>query len=558
MQIEGMSRQEDEKKKKQQEQKSVSSNEGISLEELKAEVIARQKEAKSASKTFETVKGSITLEELRRRVKNNASAKRTILHEMNLEKEMLPVDNDSFLKSKNASIADREKKFQINPAFRSSAEKGRVSAIPYQKTGSGYQLTPAQARRNQIGQGIFDRYQKGEEWLMSETGVDDLSKASFNRFRSMLGGAAEDLAYAIDDMIGEDANPVGHFFKNNAQKVLEQNLNGRISDTATRQFQSAKDKTGVVGDFFIDMADTASTIAGYSLLGPHKIAAVQAISGGLNEYRTQREQGFSKVDATSRATAKSLVSYYIERIGGIGGKEKAIQAKSLSEELFKTVLKNSAVEGAEGLFEGTVDATLDVAFDTIFGHDTVHDLETKKIMYNSLISGAFGVIDSGADITLKMKAEKAEYQDCVEKLGKNAPKTLEAYRELRYTGEKETFDDYKNSVVSGGIPALVDFESYQKVKKETEQKLIGIDTQKGTKINSVSSRFLKGIIGSIKEKRDGISIDTAQKTLSSKDARVFPFTIEKNNTRGREFVYNGISVYVDSYTGDLFQIKKRR
>ena len=153
-------------------------------------------------------------------------------------------------------------------------------------------LSPADKRKQKTSDSIFNAYNTGEEWLMSD-GDGDLAKGFINNFRSAIGTGLEDLAYLITDY--------APWYKP-AQNVVEKNTAGKIEEQAQKQFGNAK-ANGVNGRF-VDAMDAASKSLGYSLFGFKAGDYVEGLSEGFDEYRNLREQGYSKEEATRISSSK--------------------------------------------------------------------------------------------------------------------------------------------------------------------------------------------------------------------------------------------------------------
>ena len=168
-------------------------------------------------------------------------------------------------------------------------------------------LSPADKRKQKTSDSIFNAYNTGEEWLMSDG--DDLAKGFINNFRSAIGTGVEDLAFAISDF--------APWYKP-AQNVVEKNAAGKIAETAQNQFGNAKAK-GVNGKV-VDFLDNTSKSLGYSLLGFKAGDYAQTIGEGFDTYRNLREQGYSIEDATNKSLISAGVSLAGDKALDKGGK----------------------------------------------------------------------------------------------------------------------------------------------------------------------------------------------------------------------------------------------
>lgn len=153
------------------------------------------------------------------------------------------------------------------------------------------------------------------------------------------------------------------------------------------------------------------------------------------------------------------------------------------------------------------------------------------------------------------KADKEQYEAYKEILGKNAPKSFEEFQNLKY-GDAETWDlfkSYKRAIASGELTPLADFELYQKTDKEIKDKIIGITTSNGIKINGRSKHLISRVIGSIADKREGIPVDDILEALK-KPSSVKPVR-KDNNGYSQKFVLNGICmVSINPYENTIIQV----
>ena len=115
-------------------------------------------------------------------------------------------------------------------------------------------LSSAERRKQKTSDSMFNTYNTGEEWLMSDG--DDLVKGFINNFRSAIGTGVEDFAFWLTEN--------APWYKP-AQNVVEKNTAGKVEEQAQKQFGNAK-ANGVNGKV-VDFLDNTSKNLGYSLLG---------------------------------------------------------------------------------------------------------------------------------------------------------------------------------------------------------------------------------------------------------------------------------------------------
>ena len=244
-------------------------------------------------------------------------------------------------------------------------------------TPGGY-LNPAADPR-----GIAEKYYILEDYYgkPGKNAFENAMKGMFNRFRSAPGEAIEDLAFLIKDF--------APWYKP-AQNVVEKNTAGTIGNTATGQFGLAKDETGYFGDRLIDAADAGSAMLGHAMIfGPSHLALSQSVGGGLDEYRYQRESGADKSEALVRGAGTGLVSYGIERLGGLGADNSALPKINLKDTLsmIRTVTKTALQEGGEEAAEYTANSLMNSLADAIYKGKISVDWDVEDA-FNSAVSGA--------------------------------------------------------------------------------------------------------------------------------------------------------------------------
>lgn len=83
--------------------------------------------------------------------------------------------------------------------------------------------------------------------------------------------------------------------------------------------------------------------------------------------------------------------------------------------------------------------------------------------------------------------------------------------------ERRRFDllrQYKESVEKGDV-TNVGFIEYEKVTKEVQRKIIGVQTYAGVAVRATSQHLIDRIIGSEAQKRAGVSINKTVDTLEN-------------------------------------------
>lgn len=136
-------------------------------------------------------------------------------------------------------------------------------------------------------------------------------------------------------------------------------------------------------------------------------------------------------------------------------------------------------------------------------------------------------------------------------LGKSAP-SIEQFKIIQYNEDsKKQFSDFVSLIEKGELTPLVDFGLYQSTFNEINEKVIGLISKNGLEIKNNSKHFTARVIGSIEERRSGVSIKDVINILSNADE-----FIEQSRKNGRSIKYlkKGIgTVSVNPDTGKLIQ-----
>ncbi len=166
---------------------------------------------------------------------------------------------------------------------------------------------------------------------------------------------------------------------------------------------------------------------------------------------------------------------------------------------------------------------------------------------------------NGEESSIIKTEDEIQYESYKEILGKNAPKSLNDFIDIKNSADWELFKAYKNSIKSGELTPLADFELYKKTSDEIDNKLIGITTANGIKIEGKSKHFIARVIGSVEQKRNGVSVGEVLEALTNPEAIVLPIRTSLNG-KSQKIRFNGIEVTVNPHTHNLIQTNplKRR
>nr|DAM28924.1 MAG TPA: minor capsid protein [Bacteriophage sp.] len=159
------------------------------------------------------------------------------------------------------------------------------------------------------------------------------------------------------------------------------------------------------------------------------------------------------------------------------------------------------------------------------------------------------IADSISDST---KKEFAKYNVI---LGKKSP-TIEEFVKIRYNDEDwKMFKAYTSSIKLGELSALADFALYKSISKDIDYYVVGRFTSNNIKIMGKTYHFIARTIGSVEQKRSGVTItdivDALLNPVSIDDIR------ELKNGRSQRFISDKVLVTVNPDTGILIQVNPR-
>lgn len=157
---------------------------------------------------------------------------------------------------------------------------------------------------------------------------------------------------------------------------------------------------------------------------------------------------------------------------------------------------------------------------------------------------------------LKIDTEQLDRYKAV--LGKNAPKSLEEFQKIKYTGKKEweLFKAYTNSIKSGELTPLADFNLYKEISEEIDEKLVGIVTSNNIVVNGKSKHFISRVIGSVEQKRNGVPVNDVYNILKKPD--IVSKIIERKNGKSIRFIKKGVGmVSLNPENGNLIQVNPK-
>ena len=159
------------------------------------------------------------------------------------------------------------------------------------------------------------------------------------------------------------------------------------------------------------------------------------------------------------------------------------------------------------------------------------------------------------DGTKKNDAKQyAHYKDV---LGNNVP-SIDNFLEIKYNKDDEykLLKAYKNAISSGELTPLADFELYKQISREMDSKLIDITTSNGIKILGKSEHSVARVIGSIEQRRSGVSVDDILDALTNEESEIMPIKTMKNR-RSQVFKNDKVEVSINPDTQNIIQVNPR-
>lgn len=118
---------------------------------------------------------------------------------------------------------------------------------------------------------------------------------------------------------------------------------------------------------------------------------------------------------------------------------------------------------------------------------------------------------------------------------------------------RDLFRRYTFAIDSGELSPLADFELYKQVNNEVDNLLIGVVTSNGIVITGKSNHSVARVIGSVEQRRSGVSVNDVLRALTDKDSEVLPVRGFKSS-RSQKFRSDKVEVSVNPDTGIIIQV----
>ena len=162
-----------------------------------------------------------------------------------------------------------------------------------------------------------------------------------------------------------------------------------------------------------------------------------------------------------------------------------------------------------------------------------------------------GTVDKLRKIGYNESSDKQQFERYKEWLGSNAPKTFEAFQKLKYSDDWQPFKAYTRAIKSGELTPLADFKLYKETSTGINNALVGKITSNGITITGKSDHFIVRTIGSVEQRRNGVSVAEALDTITHPE-RVDPIRINENG-KSQRFIGKTAAVTINPDTGTLIQ-----
>lgn len=167
-----------------------------------------------------------------------------------------------------------------------------------------------------------------------------------------------------------------------------------------------------------------------------------------------------------------------------------------------------------------------------------------------------GIVAKMQKMEYNKNADVDQYERYKNLLGKNAPKTFEEFRSLKYGEDWSNFKSYARSIKSGELTPLADFELYKKTSDAIDEKIAVVKTANDIVVTGKSKHFISRMIGSVEQRRSGVSIEDAL------DALINPKEIKpiKEDKKGKSQKFKGKKCFItiNSDSGLLIQGNPRK
>lgn len=159
-----------------------------------------------------------------------------------------------------------------------------------------------------------------------------------------------------------------------------------------------------------------------------------------------------------------------------------------------------------------------------------------------------GTVAKHTKMNYNASSDRKQFERYKALLGKNAPKTFSDFQKIKYGNDWNDFKAYSRSIKSGDLTPLANFQLYKNTSKQIGESLVGITTFDGVRITGRSNHYIDRTIGSVEQRRNGVSVDMAAKALTQP-------TEVRTRSKSKQYILEGsCSVSVNIETGKLIQV----
>ncbi len=146
-----------------------------------------------------------------------------------------------------------------------------------------------------------------------------------------------------------------------------------------------------------------------------------------------------------------------------------------------------------------------------------------------------------------------QYASYEANLGKNMVSKSEFTRIMSDRSEKKLFTHYSEAVKRGDVSPLADYGMYRKTAMELQDKCVGLVTSNGVKLEKRSLHSIDRVIGSVEQRRSGITVDDVVKALTSPETEIRPVRYS-GTSASQKFIYKNAEVTINPVTMTLIQV----
>lgn len=149
--------------------------------------------------------------------------------------------------------------------------------------------------------------------------------------------------------------------------------------------------------------------------------------------------------------------------------------------------------------------------------------------------------------------QNEQYDSYKANLGKNMVSKSDFTKIMSDQSEKKLFTHYSDALKRGDVSPLADYDLYRRTAMELQDKCVGLVTSNGVKLEKRSLHSIDRVIGSVEQRRSGITVDDVVKTLTSLDTEVRPVRHTKT-AASQKFIYKNAEVTINPVTKTLIQV----